>query len=374
MHLNSGPPYPTKKNKPVTLPTREEVELVAYCVGVYLSAYSKEPFDEKWSVDGVKMSGLLLNPRSTAHFVKELFSQERPAISATSDGGEQAIVSKGLLLKHLEDTLSDPMTGFLCDTKWFTKTDIEGLHELIEVLIKSKKELFNLHMPYPLTSILDSYVEAKDAPYSVLTLGYHDDWVICPIKTGDDNLTPNINSEFKLLHITSDTNTPCNIYPRFVGRYLNVNHPGSDKLEDAAELAIKETGYYLNDTEQEILRKNIKPDAYTTFFGEVAKIPDTDMTLQGIRYSGFKYIETITSRNDKTINFETKELLPKQLLYMTLPGTTVASESKIKRGESRLLQAIRFFYEPLGLEYKEEVFILKKPDDQAVLFGIIKQI
>jgi len=374
--LASGPPYPTEKNKLADPPSKEDIERVAYCAGVYLASFSKEPFDEKWSIDGCVIPGLLLNPRTTGHFVKAVFHQDDLKITASPDGGEHFNVNKELLLNYLEETLSDPMTSYLCDAEWFSKTDIESLARLKNKISTNNDKNIDVYIPYPVTNILSSYVEAIQGAYSIVSLGFHETWEYkpAPEQKTKDNAPPTVSNEVKLLRITPDTIIPDDVYPRLCSRYLGINHPGNDKREDVAEIAIRETEFYLNKSETDVIKEKVEPNVYTSFLGEVAKIPDNDYTLSGMHWIAIKYLEILTTRNEITADYEVKDLLPKQLLYLSLPGTAVSSKSKIHRGESRLMQTLRFFYNPVGLEIEEEVLSFPKPDGQTVLFGIIKQV
>ena len=86
----------------VELPSKEEIERVSYCVGTYLSAFSKEPFDEKWSINGEKSSAFLLNPKTAGEFVNEVLNQEGVQIQPLAEGGEELKVEKETVLKHID--------------------------------------------------------------------------------------------------------------------------------------------------------------------------------------------------------------------------------------------------------------------------------
>ena len=133
----------------VELPAKEDVERVAYCVGTYLSVFSKEPFDEKWSVDGEKISGFLLNPKATGDFIKEISQDDSFELVVDQDMSERAKVKKNLVLAHIDRTLVCPFTKYLCDTGWVSADEIRELETLKKDLLKNSNEFAEVEIIYP---------------------------------------------------------------------------------------------------------------------------------------------------------------------------------------------------------------------------------
>ena len=348
----------------VELPSKEEMDLVAPSVGLYVCAFSKKPFSEAWSVDGEEIGGLLLNPRTAGELVKQLYDPNQSTIKRSAAFQEKSQVKKDVVLEHVDKTLKDPMTSYLCRENWFSKEDFAQLKNLQENLSISKDNYCEIEFLYPLTMAVDSYREILGASRDLLLLGYQSD------ETFDEN------SEVKFINVNTELEIPEEmVYPRVLGRFLSANHPDLEGGIGADELAIKETKYYLNKEEQEELRNAVDSDRYTIFLGEVAKIPDNKVGFNAMFLAGAKYMEVLMQPSEtKTDLNHPIDYIPEQVLYMSLPGTAVTNESRMYKGNSRLYQSLSVFWKPFGLNYEENILSFTKPDGEVVLFGIIKRI
>jgi hypothetical protein len=347
----------------IVSPTKEEIQLIAPALGIYTCVFSKKPFGEAWSVNGEEISGLLLNPKTAGDLIENLYNPEVSEIKQESFFEEVAEVEKGVLLEHIEKTLADSMTKHLSYEGWFSKKDILQLEKLKETLLNDKNDYCNIQFLYPLTLAFNSYLEMLKTPRSLLLLGYQ------------EGIAFDKDSEVKFMRINTERSVPSNpYYPLLVGRFLSANHPDVEDESGPRELAIKETKYYLNKEEQVELSNAIDPNLYTIFLGEVAKVPDSDKRVNAMFLAGAEYMRILMEPSDtKTDLNHPLDYIPEQVLYMTLPGTAVAAESKRQKGNSRLYQSLSVFWKPFGLEYDEEILSFSKPDGETVLFGVIKR-
>lgn len=345
---------------PTELPPKEDIERVAYCVGTYLSAFSKEPFDEKWSVDGVKSPAFLLNPKTTGEFVKEVLNDENTEIFSLEDGSEKAKVQKKIVLDHIEKTLDDPMTEYLFSTDWISEDEVVNLTEIKNMLEKKEEDFVEIDIPYPLTSIFESYIDATQEPLSMVLLGYQ----------SSSSWSP--ENEVKFLRIQEFTPAIENVYPRFIARYLTANSPKLEEKVNVHDLVLKEVGYYLDDEQKEELKKSIDPDEYTSFFGELAKIPSADRTLKAMLLSGVHYANILTDMSFSKNPYESLDLIQRQMIYLSITGTTVVSEKDDKG--TKFLDTARALCQALGIEHKEKMLKFLNNKNQEILIGIVQRI
>ncbi len=347
------------------LPPKEDIERVAYCAGAYLSAFSKEPFDEKWSIDGIKTPGFLLNPKTTGEFVKEMLTEENTEIFSLPDGAEEIKTKKEIVLNHIDKTLDCSMTEYLFETEWFSDDDIAGLIELRRKIAKSEEEFSKVYIPYPLTSVLESYTKATKDPVSMVFLGYQE----------GQNFNP--NEEVKFLRIQPNMEMPEGIFPRVVCRYVTSNHPRFERKGNVQDQIIKEVGYYLGEEELQEVKNAIDPYAYTIFFGELAKIPSDDKNLKMMEYSRDNYFNIlITTPGEIDITYDNiADLIPTQMIFLSVRGTTVLLDGKA--GGTKLFTVAKgVLKDKLNLDYEEKDPPLKfqNSNNQEVVIGIIKKI
>ncbi len=349
----------------VELPSKEEIERVSYCVGTYLSAFSKEPFDEKWSINGEKSSAFLLNPKTTGEFVNEIFQQDDVEFVPLADGSEQVKVRKELILEHIERTLKNPLTKYLSSDKgenWISEEEIIELSVLRKSIEEAKGDFVDVHIPYPLTSVVESYLDAIKDPVSMVFLGCQE---------GEDF------ENIKFLRIQSDTEIPEGISPRVVCRYITSNHPRFEAKQNVQDRIINEVGYYLSEEDKEKVKEAVDPDAYTIFFGELAKIPTSSKIPKMMDYSRDKYFEIlITTLGDVDAEFDNiADLIPTQMIFFSVRGTSVLLDGK--SGGTKLFSVAKgLLKDRLNLDYEENdpPLIFQNSNNQEVVVGIIKRV
>ncbi len=348
----------------IELPSKEEIGRVSSCVGTYLCAFSKEPFDEKWSVNGEKSSAFLLNPKTAGEFINNFFLDGDFNLSSLPDGGEKLKVKKELVLDHIDKTLEDPMTEYLFSQGWISEDELVELEGLRNNVGKSKDNFVRIDMPYPVSSVMESYVSATKDPVSMVFLGYQES----PFKQGD---------EVKFLRIQPGVEIPKNIYPRVVCRYVTSNHPRFEAKQNVQDRIIEEVGYYLDEEAIKEVRGSIDPYAYTIFFGELAKIPSCDASLKMMEMSRDNYFNVlITTPGEIDVSYDNiADLIPTQMIFLSIRGTTVLLGDD--SGSSKLFTVAKgLLKDRLGLDYEEKSPPLKftNTSNQEVVIGIIKRV
>ncbi len=341
----------------------KEVERVSYCAGAYLSAFSKEPFDEKWSVDGVESSGLLLNPKTTGEFVREILNEEDTKLFSLSDGTEKAKVQKEIVLKHINNTLSDSMTEYLFSSDWISEEEIANLIDLKNILEEEKEDFVEIGMVYPLTKIMNSYIDVVRRPESLVLLGYQDE------------VGEGLENKVKFLRLQPDTVLPNGVWPRLLARYLTINSPKSLETQNSTEAVITEVKDYLNEDDLARIKGFVNPDEYTVYLGEIAKIGKFSKNFRANVYTGVEYLKLLTSiPEDKKEILSIPDLVPRQIVYFTFEGTTIAEKEQDSPNQSKFYTMIQQLFEPLGAFYEEKILELQDKNSKKMYLTNIKKI
>lgn len=332
-------------------------EVLFPCAGVYLSAFSKYPFNEVWSVNGEAMSGFLLNPKVTADLVRDIELGNfirRYDIEAE----EEVVVDRSVVERHIQTYLSDPMTDYLVKEGWITPVEIKEMRQLLENLEQHEEEL-TLTIPYPLRRVMEVYENASSNSESLVLLGYQKGAF-------------NYQSKIDYSRITPTTNLPTDLYPRMVTRIVTLNSPNSkdNGMVNVADAVIRETGYYLTEWEKNVVRNELRSEAFTAYLGEIAKIPDTDGRIHATNAAGRSYIRMIAGKFLAALK-EGNAVLPEQGVYLTMTGTPIA---ETKSSESKLLSYINGMLKKVGgIQYEEKRLKFSKPTGDIII-GIIQRV
>ncbi|MBN1373908.1 hypothetical protein JW962_01050 [Candidatus Dojkabacteria bacterium] len=264
------------------------------CAAVYVSAFSRPPFSEIWKVAGVEQPEFLRDPNKNRDLLLALESTGCLTSVRTNEADEQVIsVPAEIVNKHME---SLGIQGSVAD-------------QIVEITL-----------PYPVTAVINSYIDAIDDPRSVVVLAH--------------SKTANEPAEYTRLG--GSIKIPDIDILRGVGRIITINHPNEvDRpAKRASEVVLSEIRHYLT-SEQAAELKAYLQDDFVTYLAEVAKVPADDPSLNPTQVMFDTYL--------RAIGFSYRLLAPKppfpdQVVFFTLEGTEVAQSKRSNKSLGSIVQ------------------------------------
>lgn len=200
-------------------------------MGLCLSAFEHEPFNERLSINGTNVPGFWGNPSTTIDFL-QLLLQFQDSFSAYTDelNIEHIIIDKTFVLEHLKKVLQTepsqiPTINF---EPGVSDKSRENINQMICTLEQSDDQVVDLTATYPLSEIQKMYTEVFDEK--------GDDYKRSYLILSDNN--------GKLIDVTDpyQQDIPKEMTPSFLFR--GVSAVGTPKF--IQEKLIDECGFYLD--------------------------------------------------------------------------------------------------------------------------------
>lgn len=332
------------------------VNRTAPCIAVYLSTFSKPPFGDVWSLDGEKVPGLLLNTNANIPFIQQLLLDPTVEyIQKDNAEGDEAVVSRVVIIDHLTRFLEDPYTQTLLNEQgilpsWISQDEINQLSVLLKRFTESEDPTVRISIPYSLRrKIFEAYSTTVQDPDSLVLLNY---------------LEPDNACAVQMIRITPDTIVPQGVLPIGVTRTKTLNAT-RESLEQRSGFRlpddlVPEIDYYLQGENLQEVLDAISQKAHTSYLAEIAVSPEPSEGMATL-----SSLEAVLSGMGG--------ILPDQVIYLTLEGTPV---SRLTRsGKSTLATAINYGVRDHGQgQYEEERFEFKTEIHGTVIIGVLRRV